>query len=1044
MKINKHLIFVIAFILFGISQNILAQKTLKYTEFNADYKLGLELFDKGKYGVAQEHFTKVIDKNEFLDNETKANAEYYSSICAIKLYNKDAEYLISGFISHHPESSKVNAAYFNMAKFQYRQKKYINAVHWFKQVKKDKIKDEELSEYYFKLGYCYFMLGNKEKATNAFYEIINVDTKYTGPALYYYSHIAYDEKNYETALQGFLRLSKNETFAPIVPYYISQIYYLQERYEKVIEYALPILESASAKRTPEIAKIIGDSYYKSKKYEDALKYLKIFVEKANNISREDNYMFAYAYYKAEQYDSAATVFEKVVNENDLLAQNAYFHLADCYIEIQQKNKARLAFEFASKLDFDTEIKEEALFNYAVITYEIFHSPFNEAISAFHEFIQLYPKSDRLDDAYNFLVMAYMYTSNYKDALASLDKIKNKDHAIKEAYQKVAYYRGLELFNNLHYADAITIFEKSLKYNTYNNEIAAQSYYWLGEANYQINNYSNAIKEYNKFVLSPGAFQLEEFNIAHYNMAYSYFKLKNYSTAILWFRKFLNFENDKVTESISDANNRIADCYFIRRSYWLAIDYYDKAIEYNIFDKDYALFQRGFSLGLVSRPNKKIATLQRLLNECPESAYLDDALFEMGKSYIDIQEFDNAILSYEKVVSNYPTSSYVKKSLVQLGLLNYNKDKSELAMKYYKRVVAEYPSTAEAKNSLIGIKNIYVDMNDVDSYFAYVNGLGDFGSISASEQDSLTYISAEKVYMNGDCDKSLVALEKYLQKYNNGNFALNAHYYKADCQYRNGENKKALESYYYIISKPKNTFTEQSLLNSAEINYEFKNYSDAIKNYKQLEKIAEVNKHLISARLGLVRANYNLKDNTETINSANKLLHTEKISEGIIREARYKKSMALFKNKNYGLAMDEFRMISEDVNSSEGAEAKYRICEIYYIDKQYNIAEHEIFDFIQQKTSQEYWLAKAYILLADVYLQKDDSFQAKHTLKSIIDNYNADKDDDIIDVAKEKYNSIVEKEKYNIKSEDDKDMKIEFKENKSGKYDELFKENEKKK
>ena len=1044
MKINKHLIFVIAFILFGISQNILAQKTLKYTEFNADYKLGLELFDKGKYGVAQEHFTKVIAKNEFLDNETKANAEYYSAICAIKLYNKDAEYLISGFISHHPESSKVNAAYFNMAKFQYRQKKYRNAVHWFKQVKKDKINDEELSEYYFKSGYCYFMLGNKEKATNAFYEIINVDTKYTGPALYYYSHIAYDEKNYETALQGFLRLSKNETFAPIAPYYISQIYYLQERYEKVIEYAPPILESASAKRAPEIAKIIGDSYYKMKKYVDALNYLRVYSDKTNKASRQDNYMFAYAYYKAEQYDSAATVFEKVINENDLLSQNAYFHMADCYIEIQQKNKARLAFEFASKLDFDSEIKEEALFNYAVITYEMFHSPFNEAISAFHEFIQLYPKSDRLDDAYNFLVMAYMYTSNYKDALASLDKIKNKDHAIKEAYQKVAYYRGLELYNNLHYPEAIAIFEKSLKYNTYNNEIAAQSYYWLGEANYQINNYSNAIKEYNKFVLSPGAFQLEEFNIAHYNMAYSYFKLKDYQNAILWFRKFLNFENDKITERIVDANNRIADCYFIRRSYWLAIDYYDKAIEYNIFDKDYALFQRGFSLGLVSRPNKKIATLQRLLNECPESAYLDDALFEMGKSYIDIQNFDNAILSYEKVVSNYPTSSYIKKSLVQLGLLNYNKDKSELAMKYYKRVVAEYQGTAEAKNSLTGIKNIYVDMNDVDSYFAYVNGLGDFGSISMSEQDSLTYISAEKIYMNGDCNKSVDAFEKYLQKYNNGNFAINANYYKADCQYRNGENKKALESYNYIIAKPQNTFTEQSLLNVAEINYEFKNYVDAIENYKKLEKIAEVNKHLINARLGLVRSYYNLKDYTETINSANKLLHTEKISEGIIREARYKKSMSLFINKDFELAMDEFRMISEEVNSSEGAEAKYHICEIYYLDKQYNVAEHEIFDFISQKTSQEYWLAKAYILLADVYLQKDDSFQAKHTLKSIIDNYNADKDDDIIDVAKEKYNSIVEKEKYNIKSEDDKDMKIEFKENKAGEYNELFDEKEEKK
>ncbi|MEA3318000.1 MAG: tetratricopeptide repeat protein, partial [Bacteroidota bacterium] len=523
--------------------------------------------------------------------------------------------------------------------------------------------------------------------------------------------------------------------------------------------------------------------------------------------------------------------------------------------------------------------------------------------------------------------------------------------------------------------------------------------------------------------------------------YSHFKLKDYSKAIEWFRKYLNFEKDTKSERIADANNRIADCYFIRRSYWLAIDYYDKAIELNLLDKDYALFQRGFALGLLNRPNKKITTLKTLIAEHPESAYIDDALYQLGKSYTDIKDDENSIQKYEKIINDYPTSSYMKKSLVQLGLINYNNDNNEAAMKHYKRVVAEYPSTTEAKNSLTGIKNIYVDMGDVDSYFAYVNGLGDFADVSMSEKDSLTYIAAENIYMKGNCNNSIPAFEKYLQRFNNGQFTLNAHFYKADCQLKNGENKKALKSYSYIISKQKNTFTEQALLNAAEINYNFENYSKALENYEKLEKIAEVNKHLINARLGMLRTNYNLKDYSKTVISANKLIHTEKISQALTREAQYKKAMALFNQKNYEMAMDAFRLISEDVNSSEGAEAKYRICEIYYFDKQYDIAEHEIFDFIEQKTSQEYWLAKAYILLSDVYLNKDDNFQAKHTLKSIIENYNSEKSDDIPVIAKEKYNNIIEKEKYNVKSEKEKDMEINFEENKSGEYDKLFDEKE---
>ena len=130
--------------------------------------------------------------------------------------------------------------------------------------------------------------------------------------------------------------------------------------------------------------------------------------------------------------------------------------------------------------------------------------------------------------------------------------------------------------------------------------------------------------------------------------------------------------------------------------------------------------------------------------------------------------------------NSNKSSYVKKSLVQLGLLNYNNDKNQEALQYYQRVVAEYPGTAEAKNALTGIKNIYVDMNDVDSYFAYVNGLGEFADISLSEKDSLSYMSAEKLYMDGDCEKSISQFNNYLVQYPDGSFVLNANFYLADC------------------------------------------------------------------------------------------------------------------------------------------------------------------------------------------------------------------------------------------------------------------------
>ncbi len=86
----------------------------------------------------------------------------------------------------------------------------------------------------------------------------------------------------ETALTDFMKLQSNETFGPVVPYYIAQIYYLQGKYEKVIAYAPALLDSASTKRMPEIARVLGESYYRTARYKEAIPYL-VKYEKATNI-----------------------------------------------------------------------------------------------------------------------------------------------------------------------------------------------------------------------------------------------------------------------------------------------------------------------------------------------------------------------------------------------------------------------------------------------------------------------------------------------------------------------------------------------------------------------------------------------------------------------------------------------------------------------------------------------------------------------------------------------------------------------------------------
>ena len=81
----------------------------------------------------------------------------------------------------------------------------------------------------------------------------------------------------------------------------------------------------------------------------------------------------------------------------------------------------------------------------------------------------------------------------------------------------------------------------------------------------------------------------------------------------------------------------------------------------------------------------------------------------------------------------------------------------------------------------------------------------------------------------------------------------------------------------------------------------------------------------------------------------------------------------------------------EVNSEQGAEAKYKMAEIDYNREDVDKAEKEIFEFIDMNTPHQYWMGKSFLLLSDIYLTKNDDFQAVQTLESIINYYTDDSD-----------------------------------------------------
>ncbi|MFA9390502.1 MAG: tetratricopeptide repeat protein [Prolixibacteraceae bacterium] len=982
----------------------------------AEYEKAIELYQASNFIAAERIFIDLL-KNTSNNDPFNYDLDYYRLMCLVKQNKNTAEGDITDYLGIVKGSPWENQLWFELAKLQFSNKRYPLAAKSFNKVESRLLTKKDKDDFAFYNGYSNFEAGNLKAAAQAFFEVRKSGSMYAPSASYYWGYINYLQGNYETALDEFSKLENNKQFSGFIKYYTTQIYYIQEKYEKVIEYGEKLVGGAPEEQRNELFKIVGDAFYETGRYINAIKYLEAYKGVNGKKTPEDYYRLAYCYYKIKDYNHAIESFEKASYKKDLLAQNAFYHLADCQLNVGDKNKARAAFEEASKYDFDPKIEEDALFNFAKLTYELSYSPFNETIKAFDQYIAKYPDSERNDAAFDYLVKVYMTTRNYRDAISSIDKIKNQSPAIKEAYQRLNYFRGLELLNDGKYSDALTYFQTSLDHARYNRTYQALSLYWSAEINYRYKKYENAIDLFGKFQSSPGAFSLPEFTTAYYNKAYCYFNQQQFGDAATWFRKYLNQNNTDIKMK-ADALNRVGDYYYLNRDYEEAIVHYKKAAILNSYDPDYALYQEAICYGLERKYPDKIDRLKELNRLYPRSSFVDDALFEIARTYERTGTFKEAIDGYKQLIHQLAQSNYTPKAHLQLGLIYYNQSNYNESLKNYKKVVEISPNSEESKAALVGIKNNYLDMNNIDGYFTYTNSLGNLVSISIDEQDSIFYMTAEKNYMASNASAKS-QFESYLNRFPDGSFKVNALFYLAEIYYQNGNYSKSLELYNEVLDRPDHVFTEQALIKAAELNFNANKFELALDYFIRLERIANTKWNILKARLGIMRSEYALNQSAKTVQAAITLLATENVTDLMIREANYKMAKSYYLLKKDDDALKYFQLLTADTKSIEGAEAKFFVAQILFNKGKYSESENEIMDFISKSTPHQYWLGKAFLLLSDIYQRKGDTFQAKHTLSSIIDNY-TDQNDGIIKEAKVKTKILEEKEKETITTNDASD------------------------
>ncbi len=976
MKLNK--LFYGSFLL-CFPLGIYAQRTQVFEQRSQRYQKALELYENSEYAPSLFFFEEAYDQ---ADNHYKeANAAYYIAQSAVRLNKRNADRLMKSFVEDYPTHSKMNSAYLGTGNYYFSIGKYAVARKWYEYVDESRLTPTMQHQYNFNKGYALFKAKLYQESQAYFSRVIDSE-KYNEKAMYYLGYISYHANDYKQADDYFEGVNSKQ-YNKNIHYYRADRSFKQAKYAQAIDIATPQLKTSKSADRSQLHKIIGESHFKLKNYKEAVYHLEHYKGDKGKWSNTDHFYLGFAYYKTGAYAKAVSQFNRVILQDNAVAQNAYYHLADAYLKLGKKTEALNAFKNAHEMKFDKGIRKDAFYNYVKLSYQIGNS-FENTSSLLSRYINTYPDSEEVNEIKGYLVKSYFSLENYQEALRVIEL--SKDYKQTEIYQKILLYRGLELYKDKDYVTAQDLLQKSMD-NNINPYLYARAAYWKAEALYQQGQFSKAIENYKKVEVAVKDIEDPELHLKNYQLGYAYFKIKDFPNAVAAFKAFkIGYDKANVKATyFNDALLRLGDSYYVSGSYWQAINLYEQVVKRKAPHSDYALYQKGMSLGFLSRNWKKIETLENLITVYPKSIYLDDAYYEIANTYVAEGNIEKGMTNYQTIQTTIKNSPVVPKAMLKQGLIYYNADQSQKALDVLKELVARYPKSPESLQAVNTVRLVSIDLGKTSEYSKWVNTL-DFVEITDEQLDNDTYIAAEQPYLQNDLDKAVSGFKNYISEFPKGFHTLDAHFYLAESYTKLSASDKALPHYLKVAEIDKNQYTETTLFRISEIYLEDKRYEKAIPYLERLLKVADFNENIIFAKSNLMKSYYEKKDYNKTLKFANKVLENKAIDQLVKNDAQLYKARAAQDLGDVSQAKEAYNAVANSAKGELAAEATYFLAEFSHQSGDYEKSKKYIETLAKDYAAYRLYAAKGLVLMARNFYKLDDAYQATYLLKSVIENF----------------------------------------------------------
>lgn len=959
---------------------VCAQNLVSQNREDRLYNTGLELLQHGEYGAARQNF------KEFLSLETvsglrKADAQYYEAFCALNLYHADGEKMIADFVAGNPDHPRAATAYYDLANFFYAEKNYSRASTYFKKVNFPSLTGDQQNTGRFHWGYSFFNLRKLDDALEQFNFSKSLGGQFGPASSYYAGFIELGKGDYDNALVDLQRAEKSSAYANIVPQLIAAAYYRQGKYDELLNYTASLHNKEGLANPAEMALYTAEAYFKKMNYQKAMEGYQTYLEADQSKADKGLLLRAgFSAYSLNQDEQAIQYLKNSASDKDSAGFYASYYLGAIYLRQNQKPMALTAFQNAAKFKADLNMAEESHFQQAKILYDLGRP--DESIEALEKFISVYPSSPHGNEAKEILSQAYVNANNYNKAIAYIESMPSRSQAVDRAYQKATLLKGIELFNREAYAEAVAAFEKSLQYPR-DNLYVAEASFWNGEAYSIGRKYEQAAENYLRIIGLPNYKNEEMVVRARYGLGYAYFNQQQYDRALYNFKEFVN--KGAKNPYYSDGMIRLADCYYVTKSYGDALINYQKVLQLNSPDKDYAQLQAGVILGIQRNYGQAAVALDAVIRNYPQSRFIDEAMFQRAQLDFEEGKYAAAVSGFSRLIQANRPSKFIPYAYLRRATSNFNLKEFDKTIADYIFILNEFSDHTVASDVLLPLQeslNLAGRSAEFDGYLAKFKS----ANPDARGLESVEFETAKNLYFNQEYQRAIARLSDYVKAYPQSLRLSEALYYQAESYYRLKDYTRSLEIHQSLSSDFTFSLASRVTARIAELEYKLGHYEKAIPVFHQLARIATNKKEQFNAWSGLMESYFMLANYDSADAYATRILENGNVNAGAQNKASLFLGKSAMARGDHELAKDEFISTLNTARDEYGAEAKYLLGEIFFMEKNYRQCYETLIGLNTDFSAYTDWVGKSYLLLSDNFVAMGDLFQAKGTLQSLIANF----------------------------------------------------------